>query len=244
MAKKLDRSYFEAQAAKPQTTRPQSASDTNAGSGTKKLDKSFFEVRAEEAKNRPVREATPEQGAAPAAETTQPTTKRSFGSRLLSGIKSGLLSEGANLANAGGVQADRRGGTEMSGIYREQVSALDQQIAALENNLRDPSLSARQKSEAADALAVAKSQREIYAKAVESGKQTASGLYKTADKGYSLAEKYGKESLDGTEGIERAVLGAVPTVTQLGTQVAADLLAPGVGTIGRAFSSGGANAAE
>lgn len=244
MAKKLDRSYFEAQAAKPQTTRPQSASDTNAGSGTKKLDKSFFEVRAEEAKNRPVREATPEQGAAPAAETTQPTTKRSFGSRLLSGIKSGLLSEGANLANAGGVQADRRGGTEMSGIYREQVSALDQQIAALENNLRDPSLSARQKSEAADALAVAKSQREIYAKAVESGKQTASGLYKTADKGYSLAEKYGKESLDGTEGIERAVFGAVPTVTQLGTQVAADLLAPGVGTIGRAFSSGGANAAE
>ena len=77
MAKKLDRSYFEAQAAKPQTTRPQAASDTNAGSGTKKLDKSFFEVRAEEAKNRPVREATPEQGAAPAAETTQPTTKRS-----------------------------------------------------------------------------------------------------------------------------------------------------------------------
>lgn len=244
MAKKLDRSYFEAQAAKPQTTRPQAASDTSAGSGTKKLDKSFFEVRAEEAKNRPVREATPEQGAAPAAETTQPTTKRSFGSRLLSGIKSGLLSEGANLANAGGVQADRRGGTEMSGIYREQVSALDQQIAALENNLRDPSLSARQKSEAADALAVAKSQREIYAKAVESGKQTASGLYETADKSYSLAEKYGKESLDGTEGIERAALGAVPTVTQLGTQVAADLLAPGVGTIGRAFSSGGANAAE
>ena len=244
MAKKLDRSYFEAQAAKPQTTRPQAASDTNAGSGTKKLDKSFFEVRAEEAKNRPVREATPEQGAAPAAETTQPATKRSFGSRLLSGIKSGLLSEGANLANAGGVQADRRGGTEVSDIYREQVSALDQQIAALENNLRDPSLSARQKSEAADALAVAKSQREIYAKAVESGKQTASGLYKTADKGYSLAEKYGKESLDGTEGIERAALGAVPTVTQLGTQVAADLLAPGVGTIGRAFSSGGANAAE
>lgn len=244
MAKKLDRSYFEAQAAKPQTTRPQAASDTSAGSGTKKLDKSFFEVRAEEAKNRPVREATPEQGAAPAAETTQPATKRSFGSRLLSGIKSGLLSEGANLANAGGVQADRRGGTEMSGIYREQVSALDQQIAALENNLRDPSLSARQKSEAADALAVAKSQREIYAKAVESGKQTASGLYETADKSYSLAEKYGKESLDGTEGIERAALGAVPTVTQLGTQVAADLLAPGVGTIGRAFSSGGANAAE
>lgn len=93
MAKKLDRSYFEAQAAKPQTTRPQAASDTNAGSGTKKLDKSFFEVRSEEAKNRPVREATPEQGAAPAAETTQPATKRSFGSRLLSGIKSGLLSD-------------------------------------------------------------------------------------------------------------------------------------------------------
>lgn len=244
MAKKLDRSYFEAQAAKPQTTRPQAASDTNAGSGTKKLDKSFFEVRAEEAKNRPVRETVPAQGTAPAAETTPTAPKRSFGSRLLSGIKSGLLSEGANLANAGGVQADRRGGTEMSGIYREQVSALDQQIAALESNLRDQSLSARQRADAAAALATAKSQRELYEKAAQSGKETAKGLYETADKGYSLAEKYGKESLDGTDGVERAALGAVPTVTQLGTQVAADLLAPGVGTIGRAFSSGGANAAE
>lgn len=244
MAKKLDRSYFEAQAAKPQTTRPQAASDTNAGSGTKKLDKSFFEVRAEEAKNRPVRETVPAQGTAPAAETTPTAPKRSFGSRLLSGIKSGLLSEGANLANAGGVQADRRGGTEMSGIYREQVSALDQQIAALESNLRDQSLSARQRADAAAALATAKSQRELYEKAAQSGKETAKGLYETADKGYSLAEKYGKESLDGTDGVERAVLGAVPTVTQLGAQVAADLLAPGVGTVGRSFSSGGANAAE
>lgn len=244
MAKKLDRSYFEAQAAKPQTTRPQAASDANAGSGTKKLDKSFFEVRAEEAKNRPVRETVPAQGTAPAAETTPTAPKRSFGSRLLSGIKSGLLSEGANLANAGGVQADRRGGTEMSGIYREQVSALDQQIAALESNLRDQSLSARQRADAAAALATAKSQRELYEKAAQSGKETAKGLYETADKGYSLAEKYGKESLDGTDGVERAVLGAVPTVTQLGTQVAADLLAPGVGTVGRSFSSGGANAAE
>ena len=76
MAKKLDRSYFEAQAAKPQTTRPQAASDTNAGSGTKKLDKSFFEVRAEEAKNRPVRETAPAQGTAPAAETTPTAPKR------------------------------------------------------------------------------------------------------------------------------------------------------------------------
>lgn len=244
MAKKLDRSYFEAQAAKPQTTRPQAASDTNAGSGTKKLDKSFFEVRAEEAKNRPVRETVPAQGTAPAAETTPTAPKRSFGSRLLSGIKSGLLSEGANLANAGGVQADRRGGTEMSGIYREQVSALDQQIAALESNLRDQSLSARQRADAAASLATAKSQRELYEKAAQSGKETAKGLYETADKGYSLAEKYGKESLDGTDGVERAALGAVPTVTQLGTQVAADLLAPGVGTVGRSFSSGGANAAE
>ena len=159
MAKKLDRSYFEAQAAKPQTTRPQAASDTSAGSGTKKLDKSFFEVRAEEAKNRPVREAAPEQGAAPAAETTQPATKRSFGSRLLSGIKSGLLSEGANVTNFGGVAADRRGGSEDTFVYREQVEGLDAEIAALEKNLRDPSLSARQKSDAAAALPASTARR-------------------------------------------------------------------------------------
>ena len=38
MAKKLDRSYFEAQAAKPQTTRPQAAPNTIAGGGAMKLE--------------------------------------------------------------------------------------------------------------------------------------------------------------------------------------------------------------
>ena len=189
-------------------------------------------------------ETAPEQGAAPAAETTQPAAKRSFGSRLLSGIKSGLLSEGANVANFGGVAADQRGGSEDTFVYREQVEGLDAEIAALENNLRDPSLSARQKSDAAAALATAKSQRDIYTKAADAGGKMAGTLYQTADKGYTRAQQRSAESLDGTEGIERGILSIVPAATQIGTEAAANALFGGAGTFLRMVSSGGANAAE
>lgn len=51
----------------------------------------------------------------------QSAPKRSLGSRVTSGIMSGLITEGANIANAGGVQADLRGGTEKS--FRSSMQA-------------------------------------------------------------------------------------------------------------------------
>ena len=171
-------------------------------------------------------------------------SKQTFGQRVLKGIESGLVSEGANLANLGGVAADRRGGTEMSGVYRRQAETLDKQIAALEKTLKDPTMTAQDIKETNEALAIARSEREKYGKVIESGEKTASGLYDTADKGYSFAQKLGEESTAGTKGIKKGVLSIVPAATQIGLQTAERMVAPGMDVAGRALSVAGGNAAD
>lgn len=169
---------------------------------------------------------------------------RSFGERLAKAAGSGLVAEGANLANLGGVAADRHGGTEMSAVYRRQAETLDKQIAALEKTLKDPTMTAQDIRETNEALAIARSEREKYGKVIESGKKTALGLYDTADKGYSLAEKWGEESTAGTKGIKKGALKIIPAATQIGLQVAERAIAPGFDVAGRALSAAGANAAD
>lgn len=169
---------------------------------------------------------------------------RSFGERLAKAAGSGLVAEGANLANLGGVAADRRGGTEMSAVYRRQAETLDKQIAALEKTLKDPTMTAQDIRETNEALAIARSERKKYGKVIESGEKTALGLYDTADKGYSLAEKWGEESTAGTKGIEKGALKIIPAATQIGLQVAERAIAPGFDVAGRALSAAGANAAD
>ena len=169
---------------------------------------------------------------------------RSFGERLAKAAGSGLVAEGANLANLGGVAADRRGGTEMSAVYRRQAETLDKQIAALEKTLKDPTMTAQDIRETNEALAIARSEREKYGKVIESGEKTALGLYDTADKGYSLAEKWEEESTAGTKGIGKGALKIVPAATQIGLQVAERAIAPGFDVAGRALSAAGANAAD
>lgn len=171
-------------------------------------------------------------------------SKQAFGQRVLKGIESGLVSEGANLANLGGVAADRRGGTEMSGVYRRQVETLDKQIAALEKALKDPTMTAQDIKETNEALAIARSEREKYGKVIESGEKTASSLYDTADKGYSFAQKLSEESTAGTKGIKKGVLSIVPAATQIGLQTAERMVALGMDVAGRALSVAGGNAAD
>lgn len=171
-------------------------------------------------------------------------SKQTFGQRVLKGIESGLVSEGANLANLGGVAADRRGGTEMSGVYRRQAETLDKQIAALEKTLKDPTMTAQDIKETNEALAIARSEREKYGKVIESGEKTASGLYDTADKGYSFAQKLSEESTAGTKGIKKGMLSIVPAATQIGLQTAERMVAPGMDVAGRALSVAGGNAAD
>ena len=171
-------------------------------------------------------------------------SKQTFGQRVLKGIESGLVSEGANLANLGGVATDRRGGTEMSQVYRRQVETLDKQIAALEKTLKDPTMTAQDIKETNEALAIARSEREKYGKVIESGEKTASGLYDTADKGYSFAQKLSEESTAGTKGIKKGMLSIVPAATQIGLQTAERMVAPGMDVAGRALSVAGGNAAD
>lgn len=171
-------------------------------------------------------------------------SKQTFGQRVLKGIESGLVSEGANLANLGGVATDRRGGTEMSQVYRRQAETLDKQIAALEKTLKDPTMTAQDIKETNEALAIARSEREKYGKVIESGERTASGLYDTADKGYSFAQKLGEESTAGAKGIKKGVLSIVPAATQIGLQTAERMVAPGMDVVGRALSVAGGNAAD
>lgn len=171
-------------------------------------------------------------------------SKQTFGQRVLKGIESGLVSEGANLANLGGVATDRRGGTEMSGVYRRQAETLDKQIAALEKTLKDPTMTAQDIKETNEALAIARSEREKYGKVIESGEKTASSLYDTADKGYSFAQKLSKESTAGTKGIKKGALSIVPAATQIGLQTAERMVAPGMDVAGRALSVAGGNAAD
>ena len=171
-------------------------------------------------------------------------SKQTFGQRVLKGIESGLVSEGANLANLGGVATDRRGGTEMSGVYRRQAETLDKQIAALEKTLKDPTMTAQDIKETNEALAIARSEREKYGKVIESGEKTASSLYDTADKGYSFAQKLSEESTAGTKGIKKGALSIVPAATQIGSQTAERMVAPGMDVAGRALSVAGGNAAD
>ena len=171
-------------------------------------------------------------------------SKQTFGQRVLKGIESGLVSEGANLANLSGVATDRRGGTEMSGVYRRQAETLDKQIAALEKTLKDPTMTAQDIKETNEALAIARSEREKYGKVIESGEKTASSLYDTADKGYSFAQKLSEESTAGTKGIKKGVLSIVPAATQIGLQTAERMVAPGMDVAGRALSVAGGNAAD
>lgn len=179
-----------------------------------------------------------------APSASRQASKQTFGQRVLKGIESGLVSEGANLANLGGMATDRRGGTEMSGVYRRQAETLDKQIAALEKTLKDPTMTAQDIKETNEALAIARSEREKYGKVIESGEKTALGLYDTADKGYSLAEKWGEESTAGTKGIKKGVLSIVPAATQIGLQTAERMVAPGMDVAGRALSVAGGNAAD
>lgn len=179
-----------------------------------------------------------------APSASRQASKQTFGQRVLKGIESGLVSEGANLANLGGVATDRRGGTEMSGVYRRQAETLDKQIAALEKTLKDPTMTAQDIKETNEALAIARSEREKYGKVVESGEKTASSLYDTADKGYSFAQKLSEESTAGTKGIKKGALSIVPAATQIGLQTAERMVAPGMDVAGRALSVAGGNAAD
>ena len=97
-------------------------------------------------------------------------------------LKGAAKTYGAGLVNLGGVVAQGQGGTAMSPVYRAQAETLDQQIAALEATLSDPSMTAQDIADTKEAIAIARSEREKYGKIIESGERTAVGAYDIADR--------------------------------------------------------------
>ncbi len=193
--------------------------------------------------------AMPTTPAAPAATTAtkQAQPEQSVWERIKNTLFGTGKQYGGSLSNAAGVAADAVGGTAMSSVYKDQVEMLDRQIAALENLLRDPTMTAQDIKEANEALAQAREQRAIYANAVRSGENTAREVYKISD---DLARS-------GAQDIERAKEGASTLgkigidVFSQGAQMGADALlgiGTGVGTLGmmgaRTFGAGAQEARQ
>lgn len=112
-----------------------------------------------------------------AQDVKAPTVAQRAGNTL----KGAAKTYGAGIVNISGMAAQGQGGTAMSPVYREQVEILDQQIAALEATLSDPTMTAQDIADTKEAIANAKAQRDLYQTAVRSGEKTAESVYGVAD---------------------------------------------------------------
>jgi hypothetical protein len=126
-----------------------------------------------------------------------PTVTQRVGNTL----KGAAKTYGAGLVNLGGVVAQGQGGTAMSPVYRAQAETLDQQIAALEATLSDPSMTAQDIADTKEAIAIARSEREKYGKIIESGEKAAVGAYDIADR---LADSGAKDINKAKSGLGKA----------------------------------------
>ena len=141
-------------------------------------------------------------------------------------LKGAAKTYGAGFANLSGVSAQGQGGTAMSPVYRAQAETLDQQIAALEATLSDPSMTAQDIADTKEAIAIARSEREKYGKIIESGERAAVGAYDIADR---LADSGAKDISKAKRDLGGAGRLAVD-VGVAGTQMGMDMaLAPFMG---------------
>lgn len=130
-------------------------------------------------------------------EVKSPTVAQRVGNT----VKGAAKTYGAGFVNLGGVVAQGQGGTAMSPVYRAQAETLDQQIAALEATLSDPSMTAQDIADTKEAIAIARSEREKYGKIIESGEKAAVGAYDIADR---LADSGAKDINKAKSGLGKA----------------------------------------
>ena len=116
-------------------------------------------------------------------------------------LKGAAKTYGAGFANLSGVAAQGQGGTAMSPVYRAQAETLDQQIAALEATLSDPSMTAQDIADTKEAIAIARSEREKFGKIIDSGEKAAVGAYDIADR---LADSGAKDINKAKSGLGKA----------------------------------------
>lgn len=227
------------------------------GSGVEKNDSQHFHLSMKNATGNggATQAKEPEGLSLPTLEPATPARRTGgFGDtlkRIGQGILSGVTRRAANTSEKLGTVMDLHGGTAMRGVYEDQVQMLDQEIAALERLLRDPTMTPQEILEAQEALTQRKQQRDIYTNAIRSNENTGKGIHETVDTADSFAQEQAKKSVEGTSGVGRAALSFVPTATEIALDVGLNKLLPlgankrfGLGYLARAASEGGASEME
>ena len=227
------------------------------GSGVEKNDSQHFHLSMKNATGNggATQAKEPEGLSLPTLEPATPAQRTGgFGDtlkRIGQGILSGVTRRAANTSEKLGTVMELHGGTAMRGVYEDQVQMLDQEIAALERLLRDPTMTPQEILEAQEALTQRKRQRDIYTNAIRSNENTGKGIHETVDTADSFAQEQAKKSVEGTSGVGRAALSFVPTATEIALDVGLNKLLPlgankrfGLGYLARAASEGGASEME
>lgn len=135
-------------------------------------------------------------------------------------LKGAAKTYGAGFANLSGVAAQGQGGTAMSPVYRAQAETLDQQIAALEATLSDPSMTAQDIADTKEAIAIALSEREKYGKIIESGERAAAGAYDIADRLADSGAKDINKAKSGLGKVGQLAVDAGVAGAQMGMDIA------------------------
>lgn len=135
-------------------------------------------------------------------------------------LKGAAKTYSAGFANLSGVAAQGQGGTAMSPVYRAQAETLDQQIAALEATLSDPSMTAQDIADTKEAIAIARSEREKYGKIIESGERAAAGAYDIADRLADSGAKDINKAKSGLGKVGQLAVDAGVAGAQMGMDIA------------------------
>lgn len=164
----------------------------------------------------------------------------SVGERLSGMLKSAGLREASNLSETAGVTMDKTGGTAVTSLYQEQLDAIDRQIAAAQNQLRQPGLTDADRSDLQWAIRTAQDQRKIYEDAVRANKGTGTALHGVSDEALTASEKQDQKTSEGLGAFGKSMVGLGTGLMQAGMEGAADVAAPGLGTLIRGASAAGA----
>ena len=153
---------------------------------------------------------------------------RNIFSRVGQGVLSGLSQRSADWTGKLGTIMDVQGGTAMRGVYENQSKTLENQIGVLDGIIRDPASTECDKREAEEARRIAQQELGKYNRAVNANRATAGELYKSTDRQQHFSDEMARRSVEGTSGLKRTALSAVPTVTEAALDSGLNRFLPGL----------------
>lgn len=155
-------------------------------------------------------------------------------------LKSAGLREASNLTNTAGVQMDRTGGTAATSVYQEQLDAIDRRIKAARKQLGAPDTTESDRRDLLKAIREDQKQRKVYAEALRANQQTGEALYGVSDQALAASQKQDQKNVEGLGPIGKSAVELGTGLMQVGMERAANMVAPGAGTLARIGSVSGA----